>query len=137
MRIFLDTNVLVDFCAEREPFYADAAAIIDMGYNKEAKLIASSLTLVNIAYVMRKVKPHSLVMQKIDQLVNLCAISSIDRQTIASAIAAQPTDFEDAVQYHSALQAKADLIISRDTKGFTEFDLPVMTPAEFIARCAE
>lgn len=137
MRIFLDTNVLVDFCAEREPFYADAAAIIDMGYNKEAKLIASSLTLVNIAYVMRKVKPHSLVMQKIDQLVNLCAISSIDRQTIASTIAAQPTDFEDAVQYHSALQAKADLIISRDTKGFAEFDLPVMTPAEFIARCAE
>ena len=137
MRIFLDTNVLVDFCAEREPFYADAAAIIDMGYSKEAKLIASSLTLVNIAYVMRKVKPHSLVMQKIDQLVNLCVISSIDRQTIASAIAAQPTDFEDAVQYHSALQAKADLIISRDTKGFAEFDLPVMTPAEFIARCAE
>lgn len=79
MRIFLDTNVLVDFCAEREPFYADAAATIDMGYSKEAKLIASSLTLVNIAYVMRKVKPHSLVMQKIDQLVNLCVISSIDR----------------------------------------------------------
>lgn len=137
MRIFLDTNVLVDFCAEREPFYADAAAIIDMGYSKEAKLIASSLTLVNIAYVMRKVKPHSLVMQKIDQLVNLCVISSIDRQTIVSAIAAQPTDFEDAVQYHSALQAKADLIISRDTKGFAEFDLSVMTPAEFMARCAE
>ena len=124
MRIFLDTNVMVDFCAEREPFYSDAAAIIEMGYDGKITPIASSLTFVNIAYVLRKVKPRELV-------------SPIDRQVISFASASRTRDFEDAVQYFSALQANADLIITRDAKGFADFDLPVMTPAEFLARCAE
>lgn len=131
MRIFLDTNVMVDFCAERESFYPDAAAIIEMGYDGKITPIASSLTFVNIAYVLRKVKPRELVIQKLEQLMDLCVVSSIDRQTVSLASSSRSKDFEDAVQYFSALQAKADLIITRDTKGFADFDLLVMTPAEF------
>ena len=137
MRIFLDTNVMVDFCAERESFYPDAAAIIEMGYDGKITPIASSLTFVNIAYVLRKVKPRELVIQKLEQLMDLCVVSPIDRQTVSLASSSRSKDFEDAVQYFSALQAKADLIITRDTKGFADFDLLVMTPAEFLARCAE
>lgn len=59
MKIFLDTNVMVDFCAEREPFYSNAATIIEMGHNGNVSLIVSSLTLVNIAYVLRKIKPKN------------------------------------------------------------------------------
>ena len=86
---------------------------------------------------MRKAYTRESLLLKANWLTKQFKVSPIDKQIIEKVIAAQPTDFEDAVQYHSALQAKADLIISRDTKGFTEFDLPVMTPAEFIARCAE
>ena len=137
MRIFIDTNVMVDFCAEREPFYSDAASIIDMGYDEKVTPIASSLTFVNITYVLRKVKPHELVMQKLEQLMDLCVVSPIDRQIIRFASSSRSKDFEDAVQYYSALQANADIIITRDTKGFADFDLPVMTPAKFLACCAE
>ena len=137
MKVFLDTNVAVDFSAEREPFYEDAATIIDMAYHKETSLIISSLTIVNMAYVMRKVKTREQVTEKIKQLMALCTVSPINKQVINNAIASRPSDFEDAVQYFSALQANADLIITRDTKGFADFDLPVMTPAEFLARCAE
>ena len=137
MNVFLDTNVMVDFCAEREPFYADAAAIIEMGYKGDLTLVVSSLTFVNMAYVLRKVKPHELVMQKLEQLMDLCVVSSIDRQVIVSASSFASKDFEDAVQYFSALQAGTDLIVTRDVKGFIDFDLPVMTPAQFVARCGE
>ena len=137
MNVFLDTNVLVDFCAEREPFYEDAAAIIEMGYNKRTNIIASSLTFVNIAYVLRKVKSRELVKQKLGQLMGICVVSPIDRQVITQALSSRTKDFEDAVQYFSAMQAEADLIVTRDTKGFEEASLPVMTPAEFLAHCAE
>ena len=106
MKVFLDTNVAVDFSAEREPFYEDAATIIDMAYHKETSLIISSLTIVNMAYVMRKVKTREQVTEKIKQLMALCTVSPINKQVI-------------------------------NTNGFKEFDLPVMTPAEFLARCAE
>ena len=95
MRIFLDTNVMVDFCAEREPFYSDAASIIEMGYEGKVTPIASSLTFVNIAYVLRKVKPHELVIQKLEQLMDLCVVSPIDRQIISSASSSRPKDFEE------------------------------------------
>ena len=138
MKVFLDTNVVVDFSAEREPFYEDAATfyedaatIIDMAYHKETSLIISSLTIVNMAYVMRKVKAREQVTEKIKQLMALCIVSPINKQVINDAIASRPSDFEDAVQYFSALQAGADLIITRDANGF----MPVMTPAEFLARC--
>ena len=137
MRVFLDTNVLVDFCAEREPFYFDASAIIDMGYKGKVTLIASSLTFVNIAYVLRKVMSRELVMQKLERLMGLCVVSSINRQAVSSAFSSRSKDFEDAVQYFSALQVDADLIVTRDDKGFAGFDLPVMTPAVFLAHCAK
>lgn len=137
MKVFLDTNVVVDFSAEREPFYKDAADIIDMAYRKETSLIISSLTVVNMAYVMRKVKTREIIEEKIKQLMALCIVSPINKQAITDAIASHPSDFEDAVQYFSARQAGADLIITRDAGGFQEFDLPVMTPAEFLTRCAE
>ena len=137
MKAFLDTNVVVDFSAEREPFYKDAAAIVDMAYHKETSLIISSLTIVNMAYVMRKVKSREQVAEKIKQLMALCIVSPINRQSIIDALASHPSDFEDAVQYFSAQQAGADLIITRDADGFRQFDLLVMTPAEFLARCTE
>ena len=55
----------------------------------------------------------------------------------AAACQAPGLDFEDAVQYFSALQAGADLIITRDPKGFKDFDLPAMSPSQFIDRCTE
>ena len=64
-------------------------------------------------------------------------VSPINRESIKKAIASNPSDFENAVQYFSAQQAWADLIITRDANGFKEFGLPVMSPAEFLTRCAE
>lgn len=87
-----------------------------MGRDKLITIAISSLTLVNIAYVMRKIKAPSLVKEKIAKIAELCAISSIDRQVIMEALASQAADFEDAIQYFSAMQAEADLIITRDPK---------------------
>ena len=54
MKAFLDTNVIIDFMVEREPFFLDAANIFDMHRNVDIELFASSLTLVNSAYIIQK-----------------------------------------------------------------------------------
>ena len=137
MKVFLDTNVVVDFCAERKPFYEKAAAIFEMAHQKKTTLVVSSLTIVNMAYVIRKVMPRELVMRKIKKLIQSCQIASIDKETVLSAVTSCAMDFEDAVQHFSALQAGADLIITRDPNGFKDFRLPVMSPSQFIDRCTE
>lgn len=135
MIVFLDTNVVVDFCAEREPFYEKAATIFEMAHQEKITLAVSSLTMVNMAYVLRKAMPRELVMQKIEMLIKKCLVSSVDKKVVLSAVMSCAADFEDAVQHFSALQAGVDLIITRDPKGFKDFELPVMSPTQFIDRC--
>ena len=137
IRIFLDTNVLVDYLNKREPFFADASKIIDLCVLKQADGVLSSLSIINAIYIMRKVYTKDSLLAKANWLCDHFEISPINKKFIQEAIAVRATDFEDAVQFHSARDAGADLIVTRDINGFKNFALPVMTPQEFLAHCAE
>lgn len=137
MRAFLDTNVVIDFCARRTPFFESAAAIIDMGYRGELDIVVSSLTFINVAYIMRKAFPKGDVDAKIEHLAELCDISPINRNIIRQAIRRRASDFEDCVQCLSAMEAGADIIITRDETGFNGLPVSFITPDGFIRKCNE
>ena len=135
MNVFLDTNVVIDFFGKRDGFFEDASLIFQM--QKEGRLNAtiSSLTVVNCAYILGKAFSKEVMLKKVEELCRLFQVSGIDRATIIAALEMKPSDFEDAVQYLSALPYKPDIVITRDKKGFSAIGTPIMTPAEFIAAC--
>ena len=135
MKVFLDTNILVDYLNNREPFFAEAAQTIDVCTSGKVEAVVSTLSIINAAYIMRKAYTKESLLFKIAWLIEAFEVSAIERKMIQHAITSRATDFEDAVQYCSALQAGADLIITRDPKGFKDFDLLVMSPSQFIDRC--
>lgn len=135
MRVFLDTNVAVDFLLQREQFYQDAFDIVSMAIKGNIKAFVSSLTIVNCAYIMRRHFDKEMVMSKIKGFMKIVETVEIGTAILNKAIDCNPYDFEDAVQYFSALAYKPDIIITRDKRGFQDFGLPVMMPAEFIAEC--
>ena len=83
---------------------------------------------------MRKIFQKSEITTVIEWLCDKFSVSPISRGTILEAVQKDSFDFEDTVQYYSALPYQPDVIITRDKKGFSDFDIPVMTPAEFIER---
>ena len=105
MKIFLDTNVLVDYLNKREPFFADAALVIDICERNDIIGVVSSLSVINTAYIMRKAYTKDSLLFKRSWLTNRLEVSPINRESIKKAIASNPSDFEDAVQYFSAQQA--------------------------------
>ena len=133
MKVFLDTNVIVDFMAERKPFFLDAATIFDMHRNGEIELSASSLTLVNCAYIIQKAYSKDTMLSKIEWLCDNMDITSVDKADILNAVKSGKRDFEDKVQYFSSMRSHPDIILTRDKKGFADLGIPAMTPAEFIA----
>lgn len=135
MKAFLDTNVVVDFCAQREPYFKNALAIMDMGFRKEITIIVSALTLVNTVYVLRKVVAKELILKKVERLMDLCDVSPINYWVMRKSVYSGRKDFEDAVQYYSANFANADVIVTRDKSGFCDLDVLVQTPEEFIDFC--
>ena len=96
--------------------------------------VISALTIINSAYVMRKIFHKPEINAVIEWLCGSFIVSSISRDNIMDAVRKDSYDFEDTVQYYSALSYHPDVILTRDKKGFSDLDIPVMTPAEFLER---
>jgi predicted nucleic acid-binding protein len=133
MNLFLDTNVLIDLIDKREPFYNDIAVIASMAENKDFKLAASSLSFVNTVYVVSRNVDEKLVLEALKKLRIICEVSNIDEIVIDKSLISNFNDFEDAVQYFSALHHKSDIILTRNKKDFKNSEVPTMTPSEFLA----
>ena len=133
MNLFLDTNVLIDLIDKREPFYNDIAIIASMAENKDFKLAASSLSFVNTVYVVSRSIEEKLVLEALKKFRIICDVSNVDEIVIDKSLISNFNDFEDAVQYFSALHHKSDIILTRNKKDFKNSEIPTMTPSEFLA----
>ena len=89
------------------------------------------VTIINSAYVMRKIFRKSEINAVIEWLCESFNVSSISRVNIMDAVQKDSYDFEDTVQYYSALSYHPDVILTRDKKGFSDLDIPVMTLRSF------
>lgn len=137
MNVFLDTNVIIDFMGERDGFFDDASAIFSMIVDGSIHASVSSLTIINCAYILKKAFGSDVMLEKLDQLCQILDIMPIAKEQVQNAISLKPYDYEDAVQYLSALPYHPDMVITRDKKGFNDLDILVMTPAEFIQKAKE
>lgn len=131
-RLFLDTNIVVDLLEGREPFCYDAAQLFTMAHDKKVELLVSPMTFSTASFLLRK-HGSTGVRNLLSNLRQLVSVTTSDERTVDDSIASQFKDFEDAMQYYTALNAKAEIIITRNGKDFTASNLPVMTATEYIA----
>lgn len=132
MKLFLDTNIVMDYMANREPFITDALNLFQMGYEGIHQLHVSDLTFANIAYLSRKVMPRDQLYEMLEALCMFLHVGGINKESVMKAIRLRAKDFEDALQYYAAKEAGADCIITRNKKDFYFSDIPVYTPEEFL-----
>lgn len=132
MNIFIDTNVLIDVLAEREPFYADSARVWTLAEQGRVKGFISVISFNNIYYVVRRLRMRQIADGMMVLLRDTFSPVALDEQILDQAIDAKHKDLEDAIQYFSAVRARVDCIVSRDADAFPQSDLPVLTPAELL-----
>ena len=133
MKVFVDTNVLLDVLAKREPFYADAARIWSMAERGQIEAQVSVISFNNIYYVVRRAANRKAADQALRLMRNVFIVVPLNVQVLNQAIDASFSDFEDAIQFHSAAHAGADCLITRDAEHFPATMFPVLTPPEFLA----
>lgn len=134
MKLFLDTNIVIDLIGDREPFSSEAAALFQLASDGEVQLQVSDLSIINIVYILRRLKyPLVDIYNALIGIRPLVTITGIGSKAIDDCLQAHWTDFEDYAQYSSAKNAGADRIITRNKKDFPDTDVPVQTPAEFLA----
>jgi predicted nucleic acid-binding protein len=131
--VFLDTNVILDFFLNREPFAEPAASILGLVVDKDVKAYVSPLTFSDCYYILRKFGSHDKVIRKLSLLLSIVSISKMTRETVIKALDSKFKDFEDALQYYSAEDYESvDVIITRNAKDYRNSSLSVMTPDGFL-----
>ena len=135
MKVFLDTNVLLDILAKREPFYADSAEVWSLAESGAVKGCISAISFNNIYYVVRKMAGKRNADKALRILRDIFAPVAPDTLILNQAIDSTMNDFEDAIQIHSAIRAGADCLITRNPGHFKEMktNLAISTPDEFLA----
>lgn len=138
-KVFIDTNVFIDYLGQREQFYVPAAKIVSLADRGLIRLIVSSLSFATGSYVLETHchKTAEEIVESYRQFVTICGIATVDEATILTAIKHPFDDFEDAMQYHAALADNADCIVTRNKSDFTPTSIPVMEPQEFLDMLAE
>lgn len=130
-RLFLDTNIVMDVLERREPFCRDAVRLFTMAYNKQVQLVVSPITYTTASFLLRKHGPEG-VRSLLSNFRQLSKVATTNERTVDDSLASQFKDFEDAMQYYTALKAKVDIIITRNGKDFAASKIPVMTVAEYL-----
>jgi len=134
MRVLIDTNILVDVVVDRKPFYTDSVAIWTLAEQGQVAGLVSAISFTNIFYIVRRLENVKNARRALHLVRDTFEVAQCDQQVINQAIEVKVRDFEDAVQYVSAVRASADCLVSRNPRHFpTAKECPVLTPAEFLA----
>ncbi|MDP2722020.1 MAG: PIN domain-containing protein [Bacteroidales bacterium] len=132
MRLFLDTNVMLDLLGERDPFYVSAAKIATLADKRSLQIIVSALSYATISNFLTKYDGLEKTKDKLRKFKVISEICELDDVIIEKGLNSDFSDFEDSLQYFSALRAECDIIITRNGKDFKKSEIPVMTPDEFL-----
>jgi len=133
MRLFIDTNIIVDLLAARAPFAADAAQLFTLADMGRVKLFTSSIAVTTTFYLLQKEVKPEVARAAIQKLLTLVKVVDAGHPGIIRAINdIQFKDFEDAVQYQSALAAKAKILVTQNEKDFGKSAISVMTPKQVL-----
>jgi len=131
--VLCDINLILDIFLERATFYPHAARLFGMIESRQLKgyLCANSFpTLFNI---LAKELKRDKAMKVLEKVRIVFRVAAVDEKVVDLSLASDFRDFADAVQYYSAVSAKADGLITRNKADYIADSLPIMTPEEFFA----
>jgi predicted nucleic acid-binding protein len=133
MRIFLDANVLVSVLNKEYPLFPLSARVLSLSENSRYQVYTSPLCLAIAYYFAEKKSGKVMAKKKLALLAQNLRITTLNEETTRLAAKSSLDDFEDALQYYSALDAKCTCIITENTKDFYKCDLEVLDCERFLS----
>ena len=136
-KLFVDTNIVIDLLSRREPFFEEAATLFSLADKKQVELSISSLTIANTSYTLLRQMDSSKTKSILRKLKLILEILPLDDKVVGLALNDDTfTDFEDGLQYFTAIENQQEVIISRNLKDFKNSIIPTMTAKQFIETLA-
>lgn len=133
MKLFIDTNVVLDVLAQREPWFGDSARLLAHIEQGGASGHIAAHTLTTLHYLLARHLGQQKTAAVLIDLTAMLRVEPVDHQVLQQALSLGWRDFEDAVQAVTAAQCQADYLVTRNPRDFRQSLVPVITPSEFLA----
>lgn len=132
--LFIDTNIVIDVLANRQPYSGPAAQLFDLAEKGKINLFISALSFANIYYIIKKACTHKDTISLLRDLEGLTETLDVTKQVIAKSLVSDIKDFEDSIQYYTALSnKKITVIVTRNVKDYKNSELAVLTADEALS----
>lgn len=131
-RLFIDTNVMLDFLGERKPFYEPIAKLATLADIGKIIMVVSPISFATVNCFLAKSESPEIAKEKLRKFKIISEICKLDEHTIEKGLNSSFRDFEDALQYFSAVDSNCEIVITRNGKDFKKSLIPVMTAEEYL-----
>ena len=131
-KIFVDSDIVLDVLCKRDPYYEYAAKVFSLADMKKLTVYTSSLVVANVYYILRKAIGIEKSKEALRKLRLLVKIISVEEREVDVALNSSFSDFEDALQYYTAVKHSMETLLTRNIKDYKEKDLIIQTPEQFI-----
>lgn len=130
--VFVDTNIILDWLAQRQPYFPFAEALFQKAEDKEIEILISTMSYISIEYILRKQIGKEKAKQALAAVRTITRVCESGEKEIDLALVSSMRDFEDAFQYYTALNHAAKAIITRNPKDFVGSAIPIMSAEEYV-----
>ena len=134
MMVLIDTNIILDVLCKRPAFYEDSAKIFKLCEVKKISGVISALSIPNIVYILRKELDADKTREILDSLMLIFSVADLKADDLKKAADMRFKDYEDAIQSACATRIKANYIVTRNIKDFSESKVTAIKPAELLDR---
>nr|WP_246276634.1 PIN domain-containing protein [Microcoleus asticus] len=128
----LDTNIILDIALERQPFFGESEQVLSLVEQGEVEGYISASTFSDLYYIIRKAKGRDSTLEFLRYIATFCQVATVDNSVISMALTCNFKDFEDAIQYSSAVINLIDAIVTRNPRDFPVTIPRIVTPNQLI-----
>ena len=131
-KYFVDTDVILDLLSQRVPHFHFSAVLFSFAEMGKFELYTSPTVMVNTFYILRKNLGNENAKNALRKLRIILHVIDSPEKVLDLALNSNFNDFEDAIQYYTALNADIRTIITRNLKDYKAADILVQTPEMFL-----
>jgi len=131
-KVFVDTDIIYDLLGKRDPFYLAAAQLFTLADEGKVQIFISALSLANLHYLISKKRSEEEAKEILRKFKVLVHVAPLNDKIIDLALNSEFSDFEDALQYYSALQNEIEVLLTRNLKDYRKAQITVLTAQDFI-----
>jgi len=131
-KIFVDTDIIIDLLSGRKLHYESAAELFSYADEGNVKIAVSALSFANVNYIVSKQYSADQARKKLLKFKALVTVMAVDNKIIELALASDFKDFEDAIQYYTALENGINILLTRNLKDFKKAEITVLTAEQYL-----